>query len=902
MAADETRTKKPTDREINSGIKKAKALDSVAKRILQSVDPTYSDRRLLDLEDAEFQRIIDRQLDIAKGVSNNQVVDFLATIRKEHKVGRPSSKRNNSIEATDLFTENIGDVFGYFQDVSRNRFMEVADLKFISKFIPSIGEAIRIYLDAIISSDDVSQIITRKIDFPGTVKGANKTSIMQYIEKMEEEYKLLQKLKVAYKKTLVSGTFYVYHIAYRDLFAMYSQGVASGRITKDGASLLQGNANAMPEDPNPGQLQNGPNGKMPKPGKHNPLGIAQENAIYISGYEEEPSLENFGKQAIALANNGFITKLNMDSSAIEQAIDDAAQLTYQYSGNIPRGKDGEQQNAEAYAKSLRASIEADMPNIYFNSSPIPYDIQDDASFLMATEGYHEYFNLRKDIDDSIDKMTKSEGGFDGTMDMLHPSKSRAQNFAGVTGTYLKWIDYKYIIPIEILGRTMGYYHIITTSKSRKAKTKSNAKPSEIGGILSSSSMSMFDQLNVADKRKEDALQNIVDTISNAILDQFSAKFVKKNSAFKQIIAECIIANGLVDNDYMIQFIPVDNIIEFKCNEDETGKGESILSDAMFPAHLLLSFTVSKMLNFINKGGNKTVAHVSSGRVNRSLGNQVNRVLRDLQAGNVTATDLLSSSAVFSKVTRDQNIAMPKDQQGNKLVEFEIQEGQQMEMDTQYEEMLQKWCMIATGMPPTIMDYESNVDIAKKVVSDNIRVAGRVASLQSDFEKPTSELYRCLLEDSDLEDNLKSQVVGTLNFKLPRPRILANQNDSEALNTAYQNAQTIVNVLLGENGGMDEEQDEIKRILTRKIVEDSVPYVDWDKMDELHNAAIVQFKKEKHAKISQGENPDEQGGGMDMGSGGMDMGMGGGDDMGMGDDTGEGGGDEAGIGGMDELGF
>ena len=120
-----------------------------------------------------------------------------------------------------------------------------------------------------------------------------------------------------------------------------------------------------------------------------------------------------------------------------------------------------------------------------------------------------------------------------------------------------------------------------------------------------------------------------------------------------MIADCIVANGLVDNDYMIQFIPVDNVIEFKCNEDENGKGESILSDALFPAHLLLSIVICKLLNYINKGGNKTIAHISGGKVNKSMTNQVNRVLRDLQAGNVVFTDLLSSTAVFSKITRDQ---------------------------------------------------------------------------------------------------------------------------------------------------------------------------------------------------------------------------------------------------------
>ena len=149
----------------NPDLKRASALDKLASQILQSVDSTYVERKLMSQQDAQFQRVIDRQLDIAKGVAGNQIVDFFGTIRSERRSGR--KPRQLGIDTSDLFTENVGDIFSYFQDVYKNRYLEVSDLKFISKFIPSLGEAIRIYLDAIVASDDVSQIITRKIDIPG---------------------------------------------------------------------------------------------------------------------------------------------------------------------------------------------------------------------------------------------------------------------------------------------------------------------------------------------------------------------------------------------------------------------------------------------------------------------------------------------------------------------------------------------------------------------------------------------------------------------------------------------------------------------------------------------------------------------------------------------------------------
>ena len=138
-------------------------------------------------------------------------------------------------------------------------------------------------------------------------------------------------------------------------------------------------------------------------------------------------------------------------------------------------------------------------------------------------------------------------------------------------------------------------------------------------------------------------------------------------------------------------------------------------------------------------------------------------------------------------------------------------------------------------------------MAHKVVSDNVRVAGRVASLQADFEKPTTELYRYLVKDSDFEDDLKTSL-STIQFKLPRPRILANQNTSEALNTAYQNAQTVVNVKVGEDATTDDDMM-IKRKMTELLVRNETPYIDWSVVDRIYDQACIEVQKEKVKKAA-----------------------------------------------------
>lgn len=841
-------------------IKKASALNKLAARLLQSIDPTYTDQELLSEEDAAFQKIIDRQLDAAKGVAGNQVIDFYASIRAQQKRGNKPGRPPKvlGVDTTDLFTQNIGDVFTYFQDVYKNRYMEVSDLKFISKFIPSLSESVRIYLDSIVASDDVSQTITRNLILDTVTEESKKKQAIERIERLEEEYSLQQKLRVAIKKTLVTGTFYAYHISYKELFEMYSQGVAAGKIARNGSSLLNGNARNYEK-----KEQNLPNiqGRETPANKPNVLGIAQESlATEVSSLAEEPALEAFDTAAQRLIESHGVFKCNyMKSTKMESALEQMHDIA---ASSPPISVKLEDQG-KSFADDFVSALESELPNIYLVNSYVPLDVMNDAEGILAAgdESFNEFFNLRKDVDEKLDHATADAGyniDTDATIDPKHPN---GQKFNGITGTYLKWIDYKYVIPIDVLNQRVGYYHIITTQKNKRNNGRGGNKATEIGGILSTGSMSLFDQMDVSEKRKEQAIQDIVDAISSAILDQFSLKFVKKNAAFRKVIAECLIANGLVDNDYMIQFIPAHQMIEFKCNEDENGKGESILSDAMFPAHLLLSIVICKMLNYINKGGNRTIAHISSGRVNRSLTNQANRVIRDLQAGNVTFTDLLSSSMVFSKVTRDSNIAMPKDQSGNRLVEFEVQEGQDINMDTEYEQMLERWCMLATGIPPTAMDALADVNVARKIVSDNIKVAGRVATLQTDVEKPITELYKALVADSDMDEELKTNVQNGFQFKLPRPRILANQNNSEALNTAYQNAQLIANILIGEDANEPADM-RLKQHIIEAITKDDTPFIQWKEIEQKLNEARIAQKGEevKNTRDKAGnsddmENPD-----------------------------------------------
>ena len=245
--------------------------------------------------------------------------------------------------------------------------------------------------------------------------------------------------------------------------------------------------------------------------------------------------------------------------------------------------------------------------------------------------------------------------------------------------------------------------------------------------------------------------------------------------------------------------------------------------------------VCRQLNYINKSGNKTIAHIHKGPVNAYTSNQINRVVRDIQEQQVTFNDLLSPNLVFNKFNRDGNLAIPTAKNGDRLIDFETQEGQNIDMNPEYEKELENMAILGTGVPSVIMEYAGSADFAKQLVSANIKFAGRIASLQSDLEEPTTILYKSILQDSNLTDAQKIIVMESLEIKLPRPRVLTNSNNNDYVQSIVQTAETIADVALGRDSVQNQETNphgvEIKEKLMYSITKDSAPFVDWDDIDD-----------------------------------------------------------------------
>lgn len=752
------------------------SLDKAAKQILSMLDSGYTERSKLTKRNYALQKIINREIDNLRGVADGNIIDFIMSmdIRNTGIVDREFGKRNPMFD--NIFVEHMGDIFSYFQQSYKNRFLEMSDLKMISKFIPSMGKAVSVILNSIVNSDDMSSSIIREIAFPPGTSPTDKDAIMREIEAFEKEKKLKKKLKKSvYKKTLIAGTYYIYVTPMKKIFFEFDKLLEEGIYSRDASGFVSTN--------NFGRTRSF-NIKMKK----------DRNSNKAPGME---SMCNLDAIMESFNSSGWTKE---DKNAIEQDIlSNEGGNFYIYSETPILFEALEGYISKAYNNTFNG-----IPKGITPTSKAP--IAPDGSYAISDNEYS-----RKDISYKTDEKNQ---------------------YDDISGAYIKYIDAKYIVPCIIFDEKIGYFYV----KPTPGKNTSIMTPNfSVDG-----KSSPFINQRLSDDKKDRAVATIADRISEGIIQNYGPKFVHEHMEYKQLIAECLISNGFANNDYHVQFIPAEDIVEFIINEDEDGNGESILADSLYQARLLFDLITAKLLNYFNNSGNTTYAHVHKGPIGSNADNQIERVLRMLQETNINFNDLLSTNAIFSKFTRDKNIQLPTSRNGTKIVEFETQEGQDIDLSTPMEERLEKMAIQGTKVPASFMDRIDDVQYSRQIISDHIELAEEVSGLQEDLEEPTTQLYRKLLACSSLTPE-QMRIAQQIEVKLPRPKALQNVNSSEFIENTNRSAESIAKLYYGENP--KENVLPARDKFMKSVCKENAPYIPWERYDELFEESKIDAEKD-----------------------------------------------------------
>ena len=167
----------------------------------------------------DVERIIAKDLQPLDDWSGGELSTFLVKTMNQQE-----NDDNATIQTVqDIFEKDSGNVLSFFQSRYKNMFLMYDDLKTIEENLYELQEAVKTTRDAIVTSDDLSHLISRTLAFKNDSEGERvNTSYITMIEAMEDEFKLPQKLKNhIIPNTLRFGTYYVYTVPYSEIFKQH---------------------------------------------------------------------------------------------------------------------------------------------------------------------------------------------------------------------------------------------------------------------------------------------------------------------------------------------------------------------------------------------------------------------------------------------------------------------------------------------------------------------------------------------------------------------------------------------------------------------------------------------------------------------------------------------------------
>lgn len=418
---------------------------------------------------------------------------------------------------------------------------------------------------------------------------------------------------------------------------------------------------------------------------------------------------------------------------------------------------------------------------------------------------------------------------DGVKDL----NKKDSDFSGIVkDCYVKLIDPRKIIPVKIMEEVIGYYYV---HEEQVMRTRSPF------------TSNMRVDLTTLQTRKVET--DIIGEIVDRVVKQFDKSFLQKNIKFRDLILNSVLYSDIYRKNIKFQFIPAEYITEFKVNEDESGEGRSIIMDSLFYAKLYLAILIFKMITIIARSNDQRVYYVRSSGIDTDVAGKIQDIARQLKQREFNFTDLLNYNSIMTKVGAGKDIFMPVGPENERGLEFDVIQGQDVQLNTEFMETLKTAAINATGVPSVIMQFINEADYAKTLQMGNAKFLGRVVSYQIDINECVTEMYKKILTHST---DIPAETISKLVFKLSTPSALDSVNMADLVSNVENNVQFVIKAITGENAEQGEEDNIVKDLLFQKLAKQKLSAFDWELIEDMYKDAVLEAGKIREDKKARNE--------------------------------------------------
>ena len=733
-------------------------LKKMADRIQKNSDSIYKSTYYSDPKDKQILDTLKTNIDTSiKSIMDNNS-DSLGEPNISRMYERILMNTQNDSSTVEEFRKLFEDnefMTSLTTTYMDNRWVKAFDdeIDEILRYFPKLEEALQTIRDNVLSADSFSKDFLHMKDELQTV---DSTVFSSNVEDMKKNYNLLKLTNETYYNTSKYGEDFLYVVPYEKAIA----------------KLLDNKKNAT--------LNN----------KFFNTGITESGKVYV----ESEGSKTMYKDSISNFNGLNIT-FEVDNNNIINSIVEDAKTAYD-ARNVLSNKSLCEQYLNEHGLYMNEGLSDNGRRVMFDNIK-----NADMDISNKKLPVHNKFDntLPDDFELPLDDITA-----DG---LLTKSKSNndSTKLKHMNGCIVKRLPRERVVPIYINDICLGYYYFEFTTKDEIFENKyiTTAMNNTITGLRTSGRSMTGDM----DDKREELIKFIAAQLANSI----NPDFVNKNQDLKKEIYYILKYNDefCVDTDTVnnmrCTYIPPEDIQHFYFKLDETThRGVSDLAMSLIPAKLYVSIYITNALAAMTRGNDKRVYYVKQ-TVETNIAKTLLKTINEIKKSNFGMRQVENINNVLDIVGRFNDFIIPRGPDGSSPIDFEVMQGQQIDIKTELLNILEEAAINVIGIPIEIIQNRQSPDYAIQLTMQSSKFLRFVYGRQSEFQDLLSKLYTRIY-------NLEYNNRDNLEVTLPPPLFINITNTNQLIVNVNDFCDTLINNILLP----DEQNETVKAIASKDL--------------------------------------------------------------------------------------
>lgn len=735
------------------------AFKKIAERLQNSTNDLYKSTYYSDISNKQQLKAISDDINASiksiMDTNNNNTGEPNISKLYERMLMNAQSDGNTINEFERIFGDNefVNNLASSYMD---NRWVKAVDAEIddVLKYMPKLREALMVIRDNVLSADSFSKdYLNIESDSP---TDESMEQFARNISDMKSNYDLLKFISDIYDDESKYGEVYIYCVPYTKAIQRLMDRKNSIRSIVVKTDYSEGCVIISESGMEKNKIEPSERFELDKNIDNYNYDIQIENGYISSIIEaEQKSREKYK----AVKEQSLTEQYFVEQSAINE-------------GRVDIRSDGK---SYAYSNSFDNDIEA--------GSKLPV---------------HHNFDLT--LGDSLE-LPEDE---DITADGLITKDKKSNKIKDMNGCIVKKLKRDRITPIIMNDICLGYYYFEFDEAMNlfEERNTTTGMVNTITGLRSNGRSEAFDSM----QRREELLKSVASNLA----DKIDAKFVDNNQDLKKEIYYILkyndSFNAAVDgsNNIRVSYIPPEDIHHFYFELDEdTKRGISDLNLSLIPAKLWVAIYITNCLAVMTRGSDKRVYYVRQS-VETNIAKTLLKTINEIKKSNFGIRQIENINNVLNITGRFNDYIIPRGADGQSPIEFEVMQGQNVEIKTELLNLLEESAINVTGVPLDLIQSRQSPDYAMQFTMSSSKFLRFAYSRQSIFQLQIAKLLTTIY-------NIEYGDTRKLKVSLPPPLFINVTNTNQLLVNTGDFCNNIAEIMMS-----DQQNDVLKAKVSKKL--------------------------------------------------------------------------------------